>query len=256
MPPRKKQPTGPVPVEAFKHEDKRVNIPTADSSELVSPDVAQPTQLRYPRNPDLDPQLVWRGKDEQDGEDLVVDAPPIYIQEKIVPQVIIENLRKVVEKPQLTLFEEFDGLEGYEAVEYYQHEANWSNRMILGDSLQVMASLAEKESLRGKVQMVYMDPPYGIKFDSNWQVRTIDATSQTGKARRRYPRSRADQGVPRHMGTRNKFIPRISPRPANCCPRLAYRVRQHLHPNRRRECPPGPGPLPLTSETYVCFREI
>ena len=99
MPPRKKQPTGPVPVEAFKHEDKRVNIPTADSSELVSPDVAQPTQLRYPRNPDLDPQLVWRGKDEQDGEDLVVDAPPIYIQEKIVPQVIIENLRKVVEKP-------------------------------------------------------------------------------------------------------------------------------------------------------------
>jgi adenine-specific DNA-methyltransferase len=172
MPPRKKQPTGPVPVEAFKHEDKRVNIPTADSSELVSPDVAQPTQLRYPRNPDLDPQLVWRGKDEQDGEDLVVDAPPIYIQEKIVPQVIIENLRKVVETPQLSLFEEFDGLEGYETIEYYQHEANWSNRMILGDSLQVMASLAEKENLRGKVQMIYIDPPYGIKFGSNWQVRT------------------------------------------------------------------------------------
>ena len=172
MPPRKRQPTGPVPVEAFKHEDKRVNIPTADSSELVSPDVAQPTQLRYPRNPDLDPQLVWRGKDEQDGEDLVVDAPPIYIQEKIVPQVIIENLRKAVEKPELTLFDDYDGLEGYEAVEYYQHEANWSNRMILGDSLQVMASLAEKENLRGKVQMVYLDPPYGIRFGSNWQVRT------------------------------------------------------------------------------------
>jgi adenine-specific DNA-methyltransferase len=172
MPPRKKQPTGPVPVEAFKHEDKRVNIPTADSSELVSPDVAQPTQLRYPRNPDLDPQLVWRGKDEQDGEDLVVDAPPIYIQEKIVPQVIIENLRKVVEKPELTLFDDYDGLEGYDAVEYYQHEANWSNRMILGDSLQVMASLMEKENLRAKVQMVYIDPPYGIKFGSNWQTRT------------------------------------------------------------------------------------
>src|SRR5580700_9275292 len=172
MPLRKKQPTGPVPVEAFKHEDKRVNIPTADSSELVSPDVAQPKRWTAKRNPDLDPQLVWRGKDEQDGEDLVVDAPPIYIQEKIVPQVIIENLRKVVDKPQLSLFEEFDGLEGYETVEYYQHEANWSNRMILGDSLQVMASLAEKENLRGKVQMVYIDPPYGIKFNSNWQVRT------------------------------------------------------------------------------------
>ena len=82
MPPRKKEPSGPTPVEAFRHEDKRVNIPTADSSELVSADVAQPTQLRYPRNPDLDPQLVWRGKDAQDGEDLVVDAPPIYITMK------------------------------------------------------------------------------------------------------------------------------------------------------------------------------
>jgi adenine-specific DNA-methyltransferase len=182
MPPRKNQPSGPTPVEAFRHEDKRVNIPTADSSELVSPDVAQPTQLRYPRNLDLDPQLVWRGKDEQDGEDLVVDAPPIYIQEKIVPQVIIENLRKVVEKPQLSLFEEFDGLEGYEAVEYYQHEANWSNRMILGDSLQVMASLTEKENLRGKVQMVYLDPPYGIKFNSNWQLSTSRRDVTDGKA--------------------------------------------------------------------------
>jgi adenine-specific DNA-methyltransferase len=182
MPSQKRQPPGPVPVEAFKHEDKRVNIPTADSSELVSPDVAQPTQLRYPRNPDLDPQLVWRGKDEQDGEDLVVDAPPIYIQEKIVPQVIIENLRKAVDKPQLSLFEEFDGLEGYEAIEYYQHEANWSNRMILGDSLQVMASFIDKENLRGKVQTIYIDPPYGIRFGSNWQVSTGRRDVKDGKA--------------------------------------------------------------------------
>jgi adenine-specific DNA-methyltransferase len=182
MPPRKKEPAGPVPVEAFKHEDKRVNIPTADSSELVSPDVAQPTKLRYPRNPDLDPQLVWRGKDEQDGEDLVVDAPPIYIQEKIVPQVIIENLRKVIPDPQISLFEEFDGLGGYEAVDYYKHEANWSNRMILGDSLQVMASLAEKETLRGKAQMIYLDPPYGIRFGSNWQTRTDKRDVRDGKA--------------------------------------------------------------------------
>ena len=178
MPPRKKEPTGPVPVEAFKHEDKRVNIPTADSSELVSPDVAEPKHWTERRNRDLDPQLMWRGKDEQDAEELVVEAPLIYIQEKIVPQVIIENLRKVVENPQLTLFNEFDGLNGLEAVEYYQHPANWSNRMILGDSLQVMASLAEKENLRGKVQMVYLDPPYGIKFNSNWQVRT-DSRSVT-----------------------------------------------------------------------------
>ncbi|WP_394300648.1 site-specific DNA-methyltransferase [Sphaerimonospora cavernae] len=102
-----------------------------------------------------------------------MDAPPIYIQEKIDPRVLIENLRRTAERPEdepeLTLFDTFDGLDGFEAVEYYQHQANWSNRMILGDSLQVMASLAEKENLRGKVQMIYIDPPYGIKFGSNFQ---------------------------------------------------------------------------------------
>ena len=143
---------------------------------------SRPAQLPC-RNPDLDPQLVWHGKDEQDGEDLVVDAPPIYIQEKIVPQVIIENLRNGRRGAgQLTLFDDFDGIAGSRLVEYYQHEANWSNRMILGDSLQVMASLAEKENLRGKVQMIYIDPPYGIKFGSNWQVSTDSRDVKDGKA--------------------------------------------------------------------------
>ena len=178
----RKTASGPVPVEAFKHEDKRLNNPPADSEALVSPEIAQPVQLRYMRNPDLDPQLVWRGKDKEDGEDLVVDAPPIYIQEKIAPRVVIENLRKVVDKPELTLFDDFDGLSGWESVEYYEHEANWSNRMILGDSLQVMASLAEKENLRGKVQMIYVDPPYGIKFNSNWQTSTGSRDVTDGKA--------------------------------------------------------------------------
>ena len=177
----KKAPSGPVPVEAFKHEDKRLNNPPADSEALVSPEVAQHARLRYKRNPDLDPQLVWRGKDEQDDEDLIVDAPPIYIQEKIVPRAIIENLRKVVDEPELTLFGDFDGLSGWDAVEYYQHEANWSNRMILGDSLQVMASLTEKENLRGKIQMIYIDPPYGIDFKSNWQASTNSTNVTDGK---------------------------------------------------------------------------
>jgi len=181
MPARRRAPSGPVPVDAFRHEDKRVNNPPADSEALVDESVLQVKQLRYPRNPDLDPQLVWHGKDEQDGDDLVVDAPPIYIQEKIVPRVIIENLRKVVESPELTLFEGFDGLTGWEKIEYYQHEANWSNRMILGDSLQVMASLAEKEHLRGKVQTIYIDPPYGIRFGSNWQTRTDKREVKDGK---------------------------------------------------------------------------
>ena len=183
MPSRnRKVSAGPTPVEAFRHDDKRVNNPPADSESMLDEEAARVQQLRYKRNPDLDPQLVWKGKDEQDGEDLVVDAPPIYIQEKIVPRVIIENLRKEVDRPELTLFESFDGLSGWEKVEYYQHQANWSNRMILGDSLHVMASLAEKESLRGKVQMIYLDPPYGIKFNSNWQVRTDKRDVTDGKA--------------------------------------------------------------------------
>ncbi|MBA3430999.1 MAG: site-specific DNA-methyltransferase, partial [Actinobacteria bacterium] len=119
-------------------------------------------------------QLVWKGKDALDGEDLVAEAPPIYIQEKIDPRVLIENLRDTAARPEnepeLTLFESFDGLEGLDAVEFYKHDANWSNRMILGDSLNVMASLSEREALRGKVQMIYIDPPYGIDFRSNWQA--------------------------------------------------------------------------------------
>lgn len=171
---KKKKPTTHTPVESIIHDETRVNIPTADAHDLVTDDVQKITQLRYPRNVDIDPQLVWRGKDEQDNDGLFVDVPPIYIQEKVDPRVIIENLRDTTKKPEdepeLTLFDTFDGLDDMQSVEFYQHASNWSNRMILGDSLQTMASLSERESLRGKVQMIYMDPPYGIKFGSNWQV--------------------------------------------------------------------------------------
>ena len=85
--------TGPTPVESLTHDDKRVNIPTADAHEFLDAEASKPAQLRYPRDSSLDPQLVWRGKDEQDAEDLVIDAPPIYIQEKIDTRVLIENLR-------------------------------------------------------------------------------------------------------------------------------------------------------------------
>jgi adenine-specific DNA-methyltransferase len=115
-----------------------------------------------------------------------VPVVPIYIQEKILPQVIIENLRDTARKgepePELTLFNDYDGLEFQELVEFYRHEQNWANRMILGDSLLVMTSLAEKEGLKGKVQMIYVDPPYGIKFGSNWQVSTRKRDVKDGKA--------------------------------------------------------------------------
>jgi adenine-specific DNA-methyltransferase len=125
-----------------------------------------------------DAQLVWRGKDRQDWSDLVVNVPPLYIQEKIHPKAIIDHLkRRTAEKREATtdapdLFADFNGIEPDQRAEFYQHDQHWSNRMILGDSLQVMASLSERESLKGKVQCIYFDPPYGIKFNSNWQVST------------------------------------------------------------------------------------
>ena len=125
------------------------------------------------------------GKEEQDQQDLLAEAPPIYIQEKIDPRVLIENLRQTAarpeDEPELTLFEAFDGLDELDIVDFYKHDANWSNRMILGDSLNVMASLAEREALRGKVQMIYIDPPYGIKFGSNWQVSTRKRDVKDGR---------------------------------------------------------------------------
>lgn len=175
----------PTQVDAITHADKRANLPTADAQDFVEPELSQPKPVRYPRDPSLDPQLVWKGKDELDGEDLVAEAPPIYIQEKIDPRVLVENLRDTAaspeDEPELTLFETFDGLGELDMVEFYRHEANWSNRMILGDSLSVMASLAEREALRGKVQMIYIDPPYGIKFGSNWQVSARRRDVKDGK---------------------------------------------------------------------------
>ena len=182
-------------ITALKHADKRVNIPTEELRDFVVNDEQAPKSLRYPRDPSLDPQLVWRGKDEQDAQDLAVPSVPIYIQEKIHPQSIINDLLAHAAKPgstlreaaasyQLNLFADFNGgpEEFDQKVEFYQHEQNWANRLILGDSLLVMASLAEKEGLRGKVQMIYLDPPYGIKFGSNWQVSTRKRDVKDGKA--------------------------------------------------------------------------
>ena len=186
MPPRKKKPTGPTPVDAIIHPDKRTNLPTAGAHDLVSPSVEAVKILRYPRDSSLDPQLVWRGKDDEDPLHLDVPAPPIFIQEKIDPRVLIENLRDTAgggdAEPELSLFETFDGLGELEVVEFYEHEANWSNRLILGDSLRVMSSLNEREGLRGRVQCVYFDPPYGIRFSSNFQWSTASTDVTDGRA--------------------------------------------------------------------------
>jgi adenine-specific DNA-methyltransferase len=169
-------------------EASRRNIPTAEYQSVMRTEELSPVRVAYERrNRDLDPQLVWRGKDEQDWSDLVVPAPPVYIQEKVHPKVLIDDLErqtkagKAAAEPQFDLFANFNGLPSEVAhTEFYQHDAHWSNRMILGDSLQVMASLAEREGLRGKVQCIYIDPPYGIKFNSNFQWSTTTRDVKDG----------------------------------------------------------------------------
>lgn len=206
-------------IEQITHtEAKRKNIPTVEHQSVMQHHEQAPVKVAYPRanrqwleelcalhdagkvspefqqrlNRDLDPQLIWRGKDQQDWSDLVVNAPPLYIQEKVKPKVLIDDLRRQTEQrrevsaPQqdlLDLFGDFNGLpDGADRTEFYQHEGHWQNRMILGDSLQVMASLAEREGLRGKVQCIYFDPPYGIKFNSNFQWSTTSRDVKDGNA--------------------------------------------------------------------------
>ena len=161
------------PIDHYEHPDTLPNNPTQELSGFAEDEENAPT--RYPRDTALDPQLVWKGKDQQNDSDLEVPAVPIYTQEHIQPQAIIENLRaqQQRESDQIEmLFEGFNDLEFSQKIEFYEHEQNWRNRFILGDSLTAMNSLAEKEHLKSAVQMIYFDPPYGIKFSSNWQVST------------------------------------------------------------------------------------
>lgn len=187
----KKDPPGKT-VEALKYEEAtRKNIPTAEYQSVMQKNEQDPVRVAYERrNRDLDPQLVWRGKDEQDWSDLVVHAPPLYIQEKVHPKALINDLLRETKEREheagtLTpdLFADFNGIpKDADKTEFYQHDQNWSNRMILGDSLQVMASLAEREGLRGKVQCIYLDPPYGIRFNSNFQWSTTTNKVTDGNA--------------------------------------------------------------------------
>jgi adenine-specific DNA-methyltransferase len=185
--PRKKPEPKMIPIDSIKHADEsRTNIPTKELRDFVADDEHEPSIKLYPRNPDLDPQLVWRDKDDQDSHDLEVPVVPIYIQEKVHPQAIIQDIKRYAKQDKPATFDlfgnDFNGLDFEQLIEFYQHQQKWQNRMILGDSLQVMASLAEKEGLKGQVQMIYIDPPYGIKFGSNWQVSTRKRDVKDGKA--------------------------------------------------------------------------
>ena len=197
------------------------------------------------RNPDLDPQPVWRGKDMKDWSDLVVQAPPLYIQEKVHPKVLVDDLRRrtedrrrdrkgrphrdpaptssptstacrtTVRKPSST-----------------STTPTWSNRMILGDSLQVMASLAEREGLRGKVQCIYLDPPYGIRFNSNFQWSTTSRDVKDGKADHISPRAGAGEGVPGYLAGGDPLISDVSSGSADCGAGSAGRERFDIPADR------------------------
>ncbi len=187
-----RRPSRPKSVETLTHgEASRRNIPTAEHHPVMAEEEKAPVRAVYERrNRDLDPQLVWRGKDAQDAADLTVQAPPLYIQEKVHPKVLVDDLLRQTKARRdgeadaaPDLFADFNGLPSEDArTEFYRHDANWSNRMILGDSLQVMASLAEREGLRGKVQCIYIDPPYGIRFNSNFQWSTTSRDVKNGNA--------------------------------------------------------------------------
>lgn len=204
-----------ITVETLRHERAtRKNIPTMELQSFVDEEETKPAPLTYDRrfspdgapelyarNPDLDPQLVWagaqngdgnvhlvwKGKDEEDRNPLTIEAVPIYTAEKIHPKAIIDDIRRRAAagltgtNAQPDLFADFNGIDEEDRLDFYHHDQHWTNRMILGDSLQVMASLAAKEGLRGSVQCVFMDPPYGIKFNSNWQVSTRDRDVKDGK---------------------------------------------------------------------------
>ncbi len=153
-------------IDSYDHKGaERVNIPQVG---LVKPETDPDTGKRksYQYDPHLDPQLQWAGKAERTSFE--VPTASLHIHERIDPRRIVDSVRKQEDTPQLSLFEaEKKPLR--EAIEFYKHKENWSNRLIAGDSLVIMNSLLEKEAMAGKVQMIYFDPPYGIKYGSNFQ---------------------------------------------------------------------------------------
>ncbi len=156
-----------IPVDDYEHTvAKRTNNPPAGLAHLDR-DKTPVRRLAY--DPYLDPQLVWAGKAERQVID--VPAPSIHVHEELSAHKIVGSVRR--QRLQQPLFD-IDALDPAAAVEFYQHDMSWSNRMILGDSLLVMTSLLDRERLAGQVQCIYMDPPYGIKYQSNFQARLGD----------------------------------------------------------------------------------
>ncbi len=153
-------------IQQYAHsKDQRPTIPHVGLVNSQSdPDTGEKKTWQY--DPHLDPQLQWAGKTEHSSFE--VPTVSLHVHERIDPKTIIESVKKEEDR-QPSLFEEYNQKPLREAIDFYKHKEGWSNRLIAGDSLLVMNSLLEKESMAGKVQMIYFDPPYGIKYGSNFQ---------------------------------------------------------------------------------------
>lgn len=183
-----------MPSNAYHHKETRAFIPSMEEAgaEQDNPITAK-TTADYPKNPVVqrgqDPELFWKDKYGPDDADdrLSVDIRSLYRVEHISPELLINKLyqTKEVKPAQLDIFEMFGNalaMDEFEKVsEYYKHDDGWKNRLIQGDSLLIMSSLLEREGMAGKVQMCYIDPPYGIKYNSNWQLKINDRAVADGK---------------------------------------------------------------------------
>ena len=175
----KKKLSKDIPIEGTQPSDKIKQYTHNDKKRPYNPPVGLVTpqtdkdlpKKKYSYDPHLDPQLIWSGKKENTSFE--VDTVSLHVHERIDPITIIENVMKKQKFQQQTLFHYFElpenNLPNRQAIEFYKHDQDWSNRLIAGDSLLVMNSLLQKENIAGKVQMIYIDPPYGVKYGSNFQ---------------------------------------------------------------------------------------
>src|SRR5205809_2123935 len=189
------------PVKSIRHKaEKRVHIPSGEEAgyEAASPLVQAKAKSEFPKNPIVhrgqDPELCWLNKygETNDGTPLAVDLRSLYRHEHIAPEALIKGLYRIVatedrQQPDLgfSVNELFGNIISHEELEkvsdYYTHSDSWTNRLIQGDSLLVMTSLLEREGMAEQVQCIYIDPPYGIKYGSNWQIRLNSRTVSDGQ---------------------------------------------------------------------------
>ncbi len=233
--PRTKKADGPL-IESYEHTDKeRLNNPPIG---LVTPDTdPDSAKQTYAYDPHLDPQLVWAGKAEHTSFE--VPTVSLHVHERIDPLTIVEAVRRAPEPDaatQLSLFETAsENPPMRDAIDFYRHPHGWSNRLVAGDSLLVMNSLLAKEGMAGKVQMVYIDPPYGIKYGSNFQPFVNKRDVKDGRDEDLTAEPEQDPRLPRHLGTGDRFLSDVPARPAAAGARAANGERQRVRANQRRE---------------------